>query len=167
MFSPAHVRPENRGGIGRLFDKTLFTAPVEAQNVGKHEVVKHRRTITKPVVQNIFSDQTSKPDVVPKKSNLKSSKLDAATEAEDNRISTLIHMTSNHDENINKEKDKILSGRHRHETETVSLRSGDNYQSMAESLFFADSSPATNKRPASFHLTDYGDTLSQSSQTSA
>lgn len=89
-------------------------------------------------------------------------------------------MTTDHGENNKQENEyvEILSKTRkdteeadmyddRHETETLSLRSGDNYQSTAESLFFADSSPVMKSRPRNFHLTDYGDTLSQSSQTSA
>lgn len=98
---------------------------------------------------------------------------------EDNRVSTLIHMTSDHDEEIKQENDyiEILSKAHSNKdtekletydnAETLSLPSRDNYPSTAESLFFADSSPVVKKRPRNFHLTDYGDTLSQSSQTSA
>lgn len=160
-----------------MITHTKFTAPVvQEQNIGKREVVKHRRTITKPVVQNIFTEAP----VPPKKSNLKKPK--PATNEEDNRVSTLIHMTSDHEENTEKiesEYIEVVSRAHvyndieqydeRHETETLSIKSGDgNYASAAESLFFADVSPVVKTKPKrNFHITDYGDTLSQSSQTSA
>lgn len=94
-------------------------------------------------------------------------------------------MTSDHEENtpkVENEYMEVVSRAHayndieqgsdvydeRHETETLSVKSGDNnYASAAESLFFADTSPVVKTRPRNFRITDYGDTLSQSSQTSA
>lgn len=159
--------------------------------------MKHRRTITKPVVQTIFNEPTPPPA---KKSNLKkpnnTNNVQIKDNVEDNRVSTLIHMTSSdHDENntaIKTENEyiEVVARPHlyqktnavdddeedlydeRHEVETLSLKSrdddGNQTTSAAESLFFADVSPVVKNRPRNFRsITDYGDRLSQSSQTSA
>lgn len=143
-------------------------------------MVKHRRTVTKPVVQDIFIEPQ------PKKSNLKKSKPESnGAKVEDNRVSTLIHMTSDHGEHVEKKENEYIEVLpreyaynvsedgcsiydERHKIETVSVKSGDNHgASTAENLFFIDVEPVAKSRSRNFHLTDYGDTLSQSSQTSA
>lgn len=77
-------------------------------------------------------------------------------------------MTTDYEENIIKSENEYIEviSPPKNDNRTK-LNNENNYASAAESLFFADTSPVMNTRSKNFHLTDYGDRFSQSSQTSA